>query len=187
MTMVRLRGLWNDRSGIAALEFALILPVLLVTFFGIVETATVLFIGTTIRSAVGQAARYGVTGAPGTTSREDQVRAIVADNTYGLLDMDKVKIETLVYSSFDNIGKPEPFTDKNGNGVYDLGEPFTDINGSGKWEPDMGKASLGGKNDIVLYRVSYAWGIMTPLLRQIMGESIEHVSSIAVRNEPFGS
>ena len=49
----------------------------------------------------------------------------------------------------------------------------------------MGAAGLGGGGDVVVYRVRYAWGIMTPMIREVIGESIEHISSVAVRNEPF--
>jgi Flp pilus assembly protein TadG len=36
----RLVGLWRDRSGIAATEFAIIVPLMLVLFFGVVEFST---------------------------------------------------------------------------------------------------------------------------------------------------
>jgi len=32
------------------------------------------------------------------------------------------------------IQRPEPFTDLNGDGRWDVGEPFTDLNGNGKWD-----------------------------------------------------
>ena len=56
---------------------------------------------------------------------------IVERQTYGLLDMDQVDLDTLVYESFADIGEPEPFTDENGNGAYDAGEAFIDVNGNG--------------------------------------------------------
>lgn len=183
--VVSLTRLWRNTRGVAALEFALILPVLLLMFFGIIETAMVIFLNTTIESAVSQSARYGITGPQDKISRTDKILQIIATNTYGLVDMKTVHIDTLIYDSFANIGKPEPFTDKNGNHHYDSGEPFTDVNGSGLWEADMGKAGLGGGDAIVVYSVRYAWGIMTPMLRQVMGDDVELVSSVAVRNEPF--
>ena len=79
---------------------------------------------------------------------------IVADKTYGLLDMDKVQLDTLVYDDFDDIGKPEPFTDENGNGAYDAGEPYGDVNGNGQWDPDMGAVGLGAPGDVVVYRLA---------------------------------
>lgn len=147
--------------------------------------AIILFIGSSIESAVMEASRYGITGSEAGVSREEKVLEIVADRTYGLLDMDQVQVQTLVYQSFADIGEPEPFTDQNGNHSYEVGEPFNDVNGNGTWDPDMGEAGLGGPGDIVVYRLSYDWGVVTPVMREILGETVTQVSSVAVRNEPF--
>ena len=34
---LRVRGLWNDRSGLAAVEFAMVFPIMVVLYFGVVE------------------------------------------------------------------------------------------------------------------------------------------------------
>lgn len=183
--MTTARAVFASEAGATAVEFALILPVLLLFAFGSIESAIVLFIRSSIESAVMEASRYGITGGEEGVSRADRVLQLVEERTYGLLDPDGVNLETLVYDDFEDIGKPEPFLDGNGNGSYDTGENFTDVNGNGKWDPDMGEAGLGGKNAVVVYRLSYAWGIVTPVLREILGESVMNVSSVAVRNEPF--
>ena len=41
---------------------------------------------------------------------------IVEAMAHGLLDMDQVEMETLIYDSFADIGEPEPFGDEEGNG-----------------------------------------------------------------------
>jgi hypothetical protein len=118
------------------------------------------------------------------------IRKIVKDRTAGLIDMNKVKIETLVYQNFSDIGKPEPFTDQAPfNGVYDVGEPFVDVNGNGKWDADMGAAGVGGPGAVVVYRVSYNWPLLTGLMVPLLGSGgYVHLSvSTAVRNEPFPS
>jgi Flp pilus assembly protein TadG len=178
-------ALGRSTLGATAVEFALVLPVLLLTTLGTIEMAIVLFIGSSMEAAVIEASRYGITGGETGVSREQQVRNIVEAKTYGLLDMDRVDIDTLVYASFADIGQPEPFTDDNLNGAWDTGEPFTDVNGNGQWDPDMGAAGLGGPSDIVVYRLSYDWGVVTPMIRDILGGDVHHVSSIAVRNEPY--
>jgi hypothetical protein len=38
---------------------------------------------------------------------------------------------------------------------------------------------------VVVYRLRYNWGIITPVMKELLGESVMHVSSVAVRNEPF--
>ena len=139
---------------------------LLLFVIGSIEMAIILFIGSSIESAVMEASRYGITGTEAGVSRADKVLEIVADRTYGLLDMDQVDMDTLVYESFADIGKPEPFTDQNGNDVYNAGEPFVDVNGNGQWDEDMGEAGLGGPSDVVVYRLSYDWGVITPIMQR---------------------
>ena len=180
------RRLARDEDGATALEFALILPVVLTFFFGIIEVALSVFINSSIESAVFEASRFGVTGGTvAGVSRQDRVLEIVGERTYGLVDMDTVIVDTLVYDTFSDIGKPEPFVDDNGNVAYDAGEAFTDVNGNGVWDSDMGLVGLGGPSDVVVYQLTYDWGIVTPLMRSVMGNSVEMVSSVAVRNEPF--
>lgn len=176
----------RDTRGSTIVEFAIVFPVFILMLIGIIEIAVVIFIGSSIESAVLQASRFGITGGTSSgVSREQRVLDIVSDSTYGLVKMESVEIDTLVYGSFADIGKPEPFDDDNGSGAYDAGEPFSDVNGNGIWDPDMGAAGLGGPNDVVVYSVTYDWGIMTPIMQGIMGDSIRHVSSVAVRNEPY--
>ncbi len=178
-------ALWHDQDGAAAVQFALLAPALLLLVIGSFEVAITLFLGGTVESAVLAASRYGITGfTEDGTSREDRIRQIIADRTLGLVDMDEVVIRTLVYSSFDQIGQPEPFTDQNGNGAHDAGETFNDVNGNGQWDDDMGAAGLGGPGDIVLYEIEYETGAVTQLLRPVFGR-IVHRAAVAVRNEPF--
>lgn len=181
-----MRALMRDRRGSTVVEFALIAPVLLLMLVGLIEIALVIFISTTIESAVFEASRFGITGqTSGGATREERVLDIVGRRTLGLVNMDEVEIETLIYNDFANIGQPEPFTDANANGRYDGGEAFTDVNGNGTWDADMGVAGLGGPGDIVLYRLTYDWGLLTPIVRDVLGEAVRNVSSIAVRNEPL--
>lgn len=182
--MTRLRAFLACEAGVAALEFAFILPVLLLFVLGSIESAVVLFIRSSMESAVLEASRYGITVGDG-ESRVETILRIVEERTYGLLDPDKITLETLVYGDFDDVGKPEPYVDANGNGFHDTGESFTDVNGNAQWDADMGAAGLGGGGDVVVYRLTYAWGIVTPMLREAMGDSVVNVASVAVRNEPF--
>jgi hypothetical protein len=183
--MPNLPGLLRCDRGATALEFALILPALLLFIVGSIEAAIILFIGSSIESAVLEASRYGITGTEVGISRQDRIMQIVEDRTYGLLDPDTIEMETLVYDSFEDIGKPEPLTDDNGNGAWDEGEAFIDVNGNGAWDEDMGEAGLGGGGAVVVYRLTYPWGVVTPVLQQVLGGTVTHVSSIALKNEPF--
>ena len=179
------RRLRHEEDGSEAIEFALIFPGFLLILVGALEFAMMVFIGSILESAMAEASRFGITGStPAGVSREDQVKAIVKDRTYGLVDLDAATLDILVYPSFGDIGQPEPYSDENGNGSFDAGEAYTDVNGNGQWDADMGAAGLGGPGEVVLYRITYVWGVLTPILRPIIG-SIKQSASIAVRNEPY--
>jgi len=178
-------SLTRDESGGALVEAALGLPILLSAIIGVFEVANFFFISAAIENAVLHASRFGITGqtAEGST-REEQVRDVIEEQTFGRIDMETIEIETLVYEQFADIGTPEPYTDDNASGDWDEGEPYTDVNGNGSWDDDMSVAGLGGGGDIVLYRVNYNVQSLTGFadwaLRQITLSS-----SVAVRNEPY--
>lgn len=175
-------------AGQAMVEFALIAPILLGMLCGILEFSGVLFAQTLLEGGAREASRYGITGATEEGSaREETILNIIGENTFGVIDVDEVDVETLVYETFGDVGQPEPFTDDNGNGEFDEGEPFDDINGNGARDEDMGVAGLGGPGDVVVYRLSYDWEIMIPLFQPFFGDEVALDASIAVRNEPFGS
>lgn len=183
------RRLWRTPAGErgqAIVEFAFIAPVLLGMLAAIMEFSGIMFVQSLLEGAAREASRYGITGfTQEGVSRNEQIMQIIEDNSFGIIDVDELEMETLVYENFGDVGQPEPFTDENGNGVYDAGEPYNDVNGSGGWDEDMGAAGLGGPGDVVIYRLSYDWSIMVPLMRPFFGDSINLQANIAVRNEPF--
>lgn len=181
--------LWHKirsrEDGSAMVEAALGLPVLLSALIGVFEIANFYFISATVENAVLHASRFGITGSSEAgQTREDQVRATIAEQTFGRVDMDTVQIETLVYQQFGDIGEPEPFTDQNGDDQYNDGEPFSDVNGNGTWDDDMAIAGLGGAGDIVLYRVRYEAESLTGFADWAY-RKLNVQSTVAVRNEPF--
>lgn len=180
-------GLAADRRGSAVVDFAILGPALVFLLIAILEAAMLLLSQFLLQTAVGDAARIGITGIEEAgLSRLELVRRAAERVGGTLLNPDRLALETLVYPSFESIGRPEPFTDVNGNGRHDPGEPFTDVNGNGSWDTDMGASGPGGPDAIVLYRVRYQWRPMTALLRALLpGGGLELRASYAVRNEPF--
>ncbi len=175
-------------TGQAIVEFAFVAPILLGLLCGVFEFSGILFAQTLLEGGARQASRFGVTGSStAETSRQDMILQIIEDNAYGIIDVDDIDMETLVYESFSDVGQPEPFTDANSNGVFDEGEEFEDINGNSNWDEDMGSAGLGGPGDVVVYRLRYDWSLMIPLFRPFFGDAIALDANVAVRNEPFSS
>lgn len=182
-----LRRLRRNERGATAVEFGLIAPAFFVVAWGTVELGLLLLATSLLEGSVREAARAGLTGyTPNGVDRTQYIRNIVQNYTVGLIDMDKLQISTLVYTSFSNVGQPEPFTDTNGDGAHGAGEAFVDVNGNGQWDADMGVAGLGGPGDIVLYTLTYDWDFMAGFAESIFGiPTVRLKASVAIRNEPF--
>ncbi|MEQ9327447.1 MAG: pilus assembly protein [Rhodospirillales bacterium] len=173
------------------MEFALLTPVFLALITGIMELAMILFVAALMEGGLRDASRFGITGfEPEGKTREERILEIVGNNTIGLVDMSSATVQSLIYPSFGDIGGAEPFVDADpANGSYDSGETFTDVNGNGSWDPDMGAAGTGGPGDVVVYRLSYDWPLLTPILAGVIGEDgkLRLGASVIVRNEPYES
>ncbi len=177
-----------SQEGSAAVEFALISPVLLLFTIGIIELSLMMLTQNMMESATFTASRLGKTGyTEAGITREDTIIDALQDVAGTVMDTSLVTIESTTYNEFGDVGQPEPFVDANSNGEHDDGENFTDVNGNGIYDTDMGTTGLGGAGQVVVYTVSYPWHITTPLMSAIFGEDGVFVltARTVVRNEPF--
>ncbi len=184
-----LKGLRGDDGGGAIVEFALVFPLLAGFTLAILDFSYVAFADASLEGAVREAARRGITGyVPTAGSRDQYVRQRILDAMAPFALDGDVVIRTRVYGRFTDIGEPEPFSDANGNGVYDPGECFTDVNQNGVWDADMARSGLGGAGDVVVYEAEVRLMPITPFFVHMLGRSdpaITLVASTAVRNEPY--
>jgi Flp pilus assembly protein TadG len=178
----------SSEDGVVAIEFAIIFPVLIYMTFGIIETGIVYAADILLKNATYDAARTGRTGfiADGSTQDETVKRKILSQAGI-LMDPDKITITSMSYKDFSNLKKPEPFTDKNGNGKRDDGENYTDVNGNGKYDTDQGASGYGGAAQVVVYTATYPWTFHTPFIGKLVSDTgtIELSATAVVQNEPY--
>ena len=188
MLIYTMRRLFARQEGVAMIEFAIIAPVLTIILFGIIETSMIMYTSAVMEGATITSSRLGKTGfiAAGTT-RQQMITDMINQRCGAIINTANITVTSKSYGTFGNIGQPEPYTDANSNNHYDIGEVYSDVNGNGQWDPDMGTVGLGIANEIVLYRVTYNWPIMTPIMRQFIGTNgtFAITSSMLVKNEPY--
>lgn len=173
------------RRGAAAIEFALVGLVFFILLIGVFDISILFFLLLTLENAALDAARFGSTGAvPEDVTRDERIRQIVHGATMGLLDDKGLDIRMLVYESYEDVAAAEWLFDVNGNGAHDPGEIFDDVNGNGVWDGDPGVPGSGAPNEIVVYRVSAQYRLITPLMDDLIG-AIPIRSAVPIRNEPF--
>lgn len=209
--MIALSALRADRRGAAAVEFALLAPFVMVLatlgYAGVVLHAG----SVSLETGAAAAARWAIVGAapvdPGhcrgtVETRVEMIRCIVErhvcplDGGFCYWDPDwlaegddetlsPLRLQMRTFADARNVGRSEPFTDKNGNGVFDKGEKWVDVNGNGQWDADTWTAAEGGSGDHVVYILSMGQRVTHPMLTPLMGERLIREARVVVRNEPF--
>jgi Flp pilus assembly protein TadG len=165
-----IRRFLGARSGVTAIEAALVMPPFLFMAVGIIEVALLYFVAATLEGQVGQASRQIRTGNVQVASDPQQAyRDLLCGNLGGLVTCSDVIIDVRRYSSFGNVAYP-PYFDDDGE---EQGAQFTP----------------GAPGDIVVVRTAYRWRILTPFLAEFLGDgggSTKLLSATAVfRNEPY--
>ena len=186
MTLRPLSSLGRESEGATIVEFALVLPVLMVTLMGLFDLAYNMYTQQLLQGAIQNAARSStIEGASGS---EAAIDAIVTEAVHAIAPTATMQFERRAYASFADVARPEDFTDVNGNGACDNGEPFEDVNANGSWDADRAAAGFGGARDAVLYSVTVNYPRAFPLAKFIPGQTDDFTlrTQTVLRNQPYG-
>jgi Flp pilus assembly protein TadG len=177
----------RDHRGVTIVEFALVVPVMLLLFMGLMEICYQGYVGSVLSGAVRKAGRdAGIQGGQQNWSAID--KAVMAQVNLVAKTAVIVTSTHQSYASFTNVAVPEPFSDTNGNGKYDsASECFTDINGNGVWDTDQGVGgSQGGASDVAVYTLTIQYPRLFPLARMMGWSANEVLSSTTIlKNQPY--
>lgn len=170
------------RGGVAAVEFAMAAPVLLVLLLGIYDIGHMVYVSAVLRGAVQQVARDGTLEIANTAKADAFVREIV-----GRVAPDAVITTTRKsYYDFADINRPESWNDANNNGVCDNGEAYTDENRNGQWDANVGKSGNGSAGDVVLYTVTVTYEPLFPVPFTANSDATRTLSATSVKkNQPY--
>lgn len=177
-----LPALREDARGSAVIEFAVAAPVLLVLLIGIYDMGHTAYLKAVLSGALETASRSDGIEASDNARADSYVRSIISR----IAPDATVTFKRMSYYDFADLKRAEKWTDRNANGKCDNGEPYTDENRSGKWEADVGSASNGGANDVVMYTatVSYKPVFVVPFIDGA-GNQRTLVASSVRKNQPY--
>ena len=191
--MRTVRCLARDCGGFYVVEFALVLPVLLLLMMGMGELAFQTYAQSVLNGAVQKAARDSTIQGNGTDAQtaalDASVKTIVS----------KVVGSSAVYASsrtnFDNYNAiaGEPFTDSKypntASGVYDgvcdHGEPYIDVNGNGRYDLDLSSSGQGGASDITKYSMQVTYNRLFPARMFGWGSTVTLTAATILKNQPY--
>ena len=184
MTGLFLRRLARDSSGVTIVEFAMIVPAFLMMLLGAFDMGFNMYTAAVLQGAIQDAARDST--VEGASTSTDSIDAQVRSAVLHVTPKATVSFARKAYSNYGDIGRPEDFTDVNGDGACDNGEPFEDVNGNGVWDSDRGTSGNGGARDAVLYEVTVNYPRAFPVAK-LFGQSdrLTTVARTVLRNQPY--
>jgi hypothetical protein len=185
MTRVRIsRCIGSDAKGVTAVEFALITPVLLAMLMGFLDLGYNMWARSVLYGAVQKAGRDSAleSGVAQQSALDTKVTAMVRTVARNAT----LTFSRQNYEAFAKVGKPEDFTDHNGNGLRDPGECYTDSNGNGHWDADRGIGGQGGADDVTKYTVRMEYPRIFPLAKMIgLPEKQSAEATTVLKNQPY--
>uniref|UniRef100_UPI0035CA1CE5 TadE/TadG family type IV pilus assembly protein n=1 Tax=uncultured Sphingomonas sp. TaxID=158754 RepID=UPI0035CA1CE5 len=187
----------RDRRGAAAIEFAIIAPVMMLMLMGICDLAYQIYAQSILNGAVQKAGRDSTVqdAASNATAIDAKVAA-----TLGLIIANlsnncaagtgNAAVWCATRKNYDTFGaaRAEPFTDTNGNGVRDAGECYTDVNANSQWDADPGSVGQGGANDVTVYTVSVTYPRIFPVATLFGWPTVNKITaSTMLKNQPYAT
>lgn len=170
-----MRRHWRANGGSAAIEFAMVAPVLFLFLFGIIETGVIFFGTAMLQNATDDTARQIRTGQMSGALQATDLVAKVCGEINGLISTADCKnnlhVDVRSYNSFGSSGYPS------------VTKP------DGTIDPNLLQVQATQGCQVVLLRAFYPWTIMTPLMSSLLentttGQYILSASS-AFRTEPY--
>lgn len=181
-----LRRLWHDASGVSAVEFGFVAPLLIMLVLGSFQLSLDVWAKSILTGAVQQAGRDS--GLEDAHNSQSAIDDFVKEQVQAFLPAAKVTFQRKNYQTFSDVGRPEDFTDSNNNGVHDGNECFEDENGNGQWDADVGASGQGGARDVVVYTATMKYTELVPLSRFIGLDGDRTISATTtLMNQPFST
>lgn len=170
LRLIKRHPLSTDRRGMTAVEFALILPMLLPMLLGTIEISMMFVCAEVLESAIVDGGRLVRTGqAADAPDPLDAFRTEFCNSLAGVIDCDDVWFEVQEFPTFGDINMDLPL-DEDGN-------------------PAGGGFDIGDSSSIMVVRAAYRFRFVLPFLGQIFTDNGTNsrllVSTTVFRNEPY--
>lgn len=175
----------QDRRGVTAVEFAMLAPVLIAMLLGLMDMAHTMYTIQMLQGTIQQVARNAT--IEGAVSRGTALDNRMSAAIHAVSPRARVSFSRKSYANFTETGRPENFSDLNGNGTCDENEPYEDANGNLAWDTDPGRIGFGGARDVTVYQVFVDYPRIFPVHVFVPGmrDTASLTSRAVLRNQPF--
>lgn len=156
--MCRLPSLRRDMRGAALMEFALVLPIMLLLILGGLEIGHTFYVKSILVGKLQKAARDMSLEGAGSVSTVTAIQTQVTDAVHQVIAGAEVTYDIRSFHDYKNAAnRPEEFGDADHDGICNNGEAFVDSNGNGHWDADGSRSGRGGAKDVVMMTASVSY------------------------------
>lgn len=163
------RKIGKNRSGAAAVEFAIILVPFMLLLMGTLEVAAMFVASTTLENAVYDGARIIRTDQTGARTQAANVKNRICSSFHGLLDCSRLYVDVRVFNNFNSAQR-------------------VNLVNNSEVDPTRTGFQASGTSQIVLVTAYYEWQLITPLVGGFMSNLSNNrlllSAASAFRNEP---
>lgn len=159
----KIRSLIRDNKAIAAIEFALVIPVFLLFFVGIMEVFMILFGNTMINNMGSQATRAAMIGCV-----DGEFQGGACNGNY---QVDIGKLRRMIRTETAGLVK-----------ACDTAKLRISVGPVG----GTAGSDLGQGGQLVQMQIQYDWDVLIPMLKSL-GKLINFQTTFVARNEQFGN
>jgi hypothetical protein len=177
-----------DCRGATIVEFAIVVPVMLLLVMGFAELAYEAYVRSVLAGSVQKAGRD--TTIRGASTKIAAIDGRVLSQVQTAAPAAAFAPSSPTRKSYEKFGyaRPEPFTDGNKNGIRDPKECFDDVNANGAWDVDPGANGIGGDSDAVIYTVTINYPRIFPLFAMLgWSGSATATEATVLKNQPYKS
>jgi Flp pilus assembly protein TadG len=193
MMFALIKRLRADKRGATLVEFALLLPLIMVVSMGLLDFAHRFFSKAMFEGAVQKAARDATLESGASVASNTLIDKKVKDNfkeVNGSVTDSNFTFTRRNFKDFTNSGKMEPSTGPGGQCAPPSGGTtytYVDINNSNTWD-DGAQGGQGGANDVVLYTATVTYRSLFPVNSLFGASQYQTIkASTVLRNQPYNS
>lgn len=181
-----LRPLGRDDSGATLIEFAFVMPVLVMMLMFVFDTGFY-FYARSILSGEMQKAGRSSTLETATTANQTLMDTNVRTSVQLLVKNGTVDFTRKAYKSYGRAqAKAETFIDGNSDGICNHNEAFDDANNNGTRDLDSGVTGQGGAKDVTIYTAVLRYSRLFPFAGLLgWNDQVEITDTTILRNQPF--
>lgn len=181
----------RDRSGAAAMEFALVAPTMALFMMGIGDLLYGMYAQSILIGAVQKAGRDATLQQNTSSTATGNIDTAVMTMVKNVAPAATYVSTRENYTTFSIVDKPEPFTDHPTTGtvgVRDPGECYSDVNGNGQWDADGSRTGVGGASDIAQYTINVTYPRIFPVAKLLgWGASATITAQTLLKNQPYAA